>query len=319
MDDIESAAAPMPASSVPNKPLAIPRRYLLISRIGRKSLHPGWIGHGNDRSFDLFLSAYDTSIVDTSAPGIFFEHRPGRKVDGYAGLMRDHHDLLARYDYIAMFDEDLRCDSETLDRMFTICDRYALKIAQPSLSADSYFTYAGTVAQPGLTLRFVNYVEMMAPVFRRDVLPVLAPLYSMGYESGIDLIWCNLVYGGQQDFAIIDACSITHTEAVGSRKHENGFVDRRYEDDIHAILRRFGLPWLSLLPYAGITTGGVIIRNRALLFLYSLSAARALFTTALIRDHGRKLLVSWKHLLTGRARNIPIRWPGQVGDDRVDP
>jgi len=49
----------------------------------------------------------------------------------------------------------------------------------------------------GFKLRHMTFIEMMAPVFRRDVLQQVRPLFELGFESGIDLIWCNQCFETQ--------------------------------------------------------------------------------------------------------------------------
>src|SRR6185503_3629131 len=111
-----------------------PHRFLLISRIGPESLHPQWLAPAAERDFDLLLSAYSS---DVAAPerqaGILFEHRQGRKVAGYGEIIRDHRELIARYDYVALFDDDLAIDARDLNCLFRIIADHKLKIAQPAL------------------------------------------------------------------------------------------------------------------------------------------------------------------------------------------
>ena len=286
-------------------------RYLLIARVGANSLHSEWLAPADARGFDVLLSSYDAAMADPVLPDVSFEHRPGSKVAGTAALLAAHAAMIARYDYVALFDDDLSIDATAITRLFELCAAHELKIAQPALSADSYFTYAALVQDPAFILRHVNYIEMMCPVFRADALARIMPLYAMGYESGIDLIWSNLVSTGPRDCAVVDAVTVCHTRQVGTSKAANGFVaGRHYEHDIRAILARFGLPWLSCVPYGGLTRNGTYVTAR---WRFLLSALR--LVTAVPLKPGRRLrirsiLVYWKHLLTRPARNIPVLLDG---------
>ncbi len=284
-------------------------RFLVISRVGQASLHSEWCGLAPERRFDVLLSAYDSAVADPRQPGIIFEHRPGAKVAGYGDVMRDHAELIARYDYVALFDDDLLISTPDLQRLFDIVAQHQLKIAQPALSHDSYFTFAALLENPSFRLRYVNYIEMMCPVFRADALVAIRPLFDLGFESGIDLIWCNLVSTSMQDFAVIDEITVRHTRPIGVSKSANGFVGgRRYEDDIHAVLRKFDLPWLSCVPYAGVRRDGTVTRRRSAFFWSSISLIFAVGRRAGLPLRMRSVAVYWKHLLSRPALNIPVSW-----------
>ena len=289
-------------------------RFLVISRVGPQSLHHEWCSSATERGFDVLLSAYDSAVADPCEPGIVFEYRPGTKVAGYGDVMRAHADLISRYDYVALFDDDLLVSAHDMQRLFDVVAQHQLKIAQPALSHDSYFTFAALLKNPAFRLRYVNYIEMMCPVFRADVLAAIRPLYDLGFESGIDLIWCNLVATSLQDFAVIDDITVRHTRPVGESKSANGFISgRRYEDDIHALLAKFDVPWLSCVPYAGIRRDGRVTRRRSAFFWSSLALVFAIGQRGGVRMRLRSVAVYWKHLLSRPARNIPVSWPVSWG------
>ncbi|MEL6640104.1 MAG: hypothetical protein AAFP98_02125 [Pseudomonadota bacterium] len=288
-------------------------RFLIVTRVGRQSLHSAWIDGVADLGIDTVLSAYQ-DISDHTRTGVTVEQRPGRKVEGYASFLRDRRDMWTQYDYICLLDEDLAASSDTFATAFDLAQRHRLLLSQPALTHDSYFTYAACVRQPVWDLRYVNFVEMMCPIFRVDALEQVTPLFEEGLESGIDLIWCNLLSDGPDSFAILDAAPIKHTEPVGQNKSANGFVGgREYEDDIAAVLRHFDLPWLSAVPFAGLTRSGRRVEGRGLLFLVALSL---LFTIP--RQPGwvarfRFVLTHLRHIVLRRPRNIPVVFrPGIV-------
>lgn len=288
-------------------------RYLLISRTGSQSLHAHWLAHAADRRFDVLLSAYSKSVMDPGLPGVTVEYRPETKVAGYAAVFAAHADLIARYDYVALFDDDLLIDSAEIMRMFEIASSQNLKIAQPALTHDSHFTFGALLRDQAFRLRYVNYIEMMCPIFRADVFQAIKPLFSLGYESGIDLIWCNLVCETPFDFAVIDDVCVKHTRPVGTSKSANGFTgDRRYEDDIYAILAHFGLPWLACVPFGGIRCNGAPEYRRFAFFFSSLKLFPAIWRNVGYRQRARALAVHWKHLLQRKALNIKTEWPLDV-------
>jgi hypothetical protein len=286
------------------------KSFLLVSRVGAKSLHYCWLNDKTDRNFDVFLSSYDGTLGDLNQEGVRTERRPGHKIKGYNGFLNDYVALWSDYDYVCFMDEDIDVDVASLNKMFRLSAKYNLKIAQPSLTHDSYFSYAALLHQRPWTLRYVNYIEMMCPVFRVDVLAQIAPLYGLGYEVGIDLIWCNLVFNAETDFAILDSVQIRHTEPVGAKKTTNGFPDgKSYEDDIHASLALFNLPWLRCVPYAAIDHLGAIVHSPTRLKLAALALAPSVFYKRPVRPRLRNFLVHLYHLQFFKAENQSVQLP----------
>lgn len=158
---------------------------LLVTRIGPRSLHPRWLG--GTRQFDVLLSAWDPALPVVE--GVHFEHCPGYRFKGYAGILRDHRGLWLRYDYICFMDEDIDTDCASLQ-------------------------------QPAFRFRHVNFLEMMLPVFRSNALKRIAPLYDLGRESGIDLIWCNLLAGRLADSPCLmkSPCATARQSGGGGQK-----------------------------------------------------------------------------------------------------
>lgn len=288
-----------------------PARFLLVTRIGKRSLHREWLD--GPRNFDVFFSCYDRNLPTIEGAGIHFEYRPGHKLEGYGNFLNDPKTRWRDYNFICLMDEDLLADTETLNRMFRLCEEYQLKIAQPALTLQSHFTFGGLLEQPQWKLRFVNYIEMMCPVFRRDALEVIRPTYTLGYESGIDLVWCNLVYDTERDFAVLDSCPITHTEPVGERKLENGFEgERSYETDIFAVLDRFGIPWFSCTPYAAITSSDKLVTSRLRLVLATFRLLRAVPAQSGVWRRLRPILDHIRHVMFRPAHNVRIDYPADI-------
>ena len=286
--------------------------YLVISRIGPKSLHPQWLPATGVGGFDLLLSSYDPDLAPVDHPAVRFETRPGTKVAGYAAILSDHAKLIGQYRYVALFDDDLSIDAASLLALFRLVEAQGFKIAQPALDHHSYFTYACLLQHRGKMLRHVNFIEMMCPVFRSDILLDLAPLFELGFESGIDLVWSAIVHRDPGDFAVIDSLPVRHSRPVGAVKSVNGFIGERiYETDIHAILARFDLPWLPALPYAAIGIDGRTVRGRLRLLLGALSLVRAIpVRTASFRLVA--MTTYWRQLLVAPARNVAAAMPAMV-------
>lgn len=292
-------------------------RFLIVTRVGPKSLHGVWIKEAAAAGIDVVLSQYSDSpsgdIPVNFSPGVTTELRPGRKVAGYAEFLSQRQDLWQSYDYICLLDEDIATDAATLARAFELCVRNDLLLAQPALTHDSHFTYAACLAQPAFALRYVNFVEMMCPIFRKDALAQVLPLFEQGLESGIDLIWCNLLSQGPQSFAILDDTPVRHTEPVGGNKAANGFEGARsYETDISQALTRYQLPWLSAVPFAAQRRSGRILRGQFWLLGSALMLMGAVPKQPDWRRRLKFVLIHLRHILIHKPRNLPVQFPSSI-------
>ncbi|MGI4777612.1 MAG: hypothetical protein ACRYGA_05770 [Janthinobacterium lividum] len=273
--------------------IADPVKNLVVVRAGMKSLHKQWIAAPRaQRGFDLLICCYAKGVLEKDAIGVRHLYSPGNKIAGYNELIKQNISLLSNYERIAFMDDDISTSHATIAKCFDIGKKENLEIWQPSLAWKSYFTYAGTLQIKGLSFRHVNYVEMMAPFFKLESLLKVRELFELGYESGIDLIWCNLVLPGAS--GIIDETPVLHTRPVGGQKEENGFIGRRYEDDIQEVLEKYGHAWPSLVARGGKKLDGTYI-GRVRVALYALqlfmvasrSPNRKVFK--LVADHVRHM------------------------------
>jgi hypothetical protein len=282
-------------------------RYLLVARVGRDSLHPRWLADEARRNFDVLLSCYDGAVQVDARRGVTLEQRPGGKAGGLARLLDEHAAAVACYRHVAVFDDDLDIATADISRMFRIADEHGFRICQPALSHDSYFSFAALLCNRGFLFRSTTFIEMMCPCFRHDMLPAASAIYALGYESGLDLLWCNLLGPAPGDYAVIDAVCARHTRPVGRRLQAHGFADgERYEDQIHAVMARFALPWLACVPYFGRRFDGSEVRGRLALLLASLRIAHAVPLRAGRRQRLRAVLTHWQHLLRRRPHNLRL-------------
>jgi hypothetical protein len=213
----------------------------------------------------------------TKERGVFECYIPGTKVAGWNILFQVQPYLLERYDRIALLDDDIQADATALTRCFSMGERYGLAIWQPSLSWSSYATYAATLHNPNFELRYLNGVEMMCPFFQAGALKRILPLFGLGLESGIDLVWCSLFRERRRKFAVIDAACVTHTKPVGGEKAKNGFVGRNYETDIERCLSLFGMRWPSLVSEEAVARNGAIVQGKASIGLAAMCLLASVF------------------------------------------
>jgi hypothetical protein len=236
----------------------------------------------NEQAFDLMVLAYGPTHIAPDRDDFGHIDIPGYKVAGYGAFLRDHSDIVARYDQVALIDDDIEADYRALGQTFELGRDHDLKLWQPSLTWESYFSYAALLKQPvNSRPRYINYIEMMCPFFKTSTLLDLSNLFQLGAETGIDILWSCVVGEDPWGLAVLDAVSVTHTRPVGLLKAMNGFQETSYDDHIYSLLSDFGValfpgaiprgyppsanPSAAMrlrLAYAALTIAGVVYETR---------------------------------------------------------
>jgi hypothetical protein len=218
------------------------RTNLVVVRAGRNSLHPRWLAGAEERSWDLIVSLYDQEASFDHGPDVRTILFRGGKWDGLHAVLGKS-GALEGYDYILLPDDDLDMKASDIEAIFAAMRRHDLDVAQPSLTWDSYFSHFSVLACPGFSLRYVNFVEIMAPCLRRDVLEKILPEFAHTMSGfGLDYVWCRLSDNPYRRAAIFDNISIRHTRPIGRalRKHmaSQGVIA---EDEEQFLRTRFGV------------------------------------------------------------------------------
>ena len=191
------------------------KRFLVIGRVGGKSLHENWVAETScTRTWDLQLNAYgDTAskIADVDLPTVIDQ---GTKWDSLARHFRANPELLDRYEYVMLPDDDLLMAASGINRIFEVAVTHDLTIAQPAMSMDSFVSYPVLMQCPGFQLRYTNHLECMSPCIKTSYMKVLLPIiekYVCGW--GADHIWALLMQDPPFKAAVIDEVTMTHTRA----------------------------------------------------------------------------------------------------------
>ncbi|TPN74898.1 hypothetical protein FJ987_29175 [Mesorhizobium sp. CU2] len=202
---------------VANSPVSVDHGNLVIVRAGDSSLHRGWGADEPGCRFDLIVSYYGS---DPSAFRLPYERRvdrKGGKWDGLFALFSQQPDLLQRYRYFWLPDDDLETDRKTIEGVFANMRRFDLDVAQPSLTLDSYFSHLPLMRCDSFELRFVDKVEIMAPCIKADLLAKVLPLFEDSMSGfGLDKLWTRLATDNRRKSAVFDSLSVRHTRPVGT-------------------------------------------------------------------------------------------------------
>ncbi len=234
-------------------------KTLVIVRAGDSSLHEGWLA-GGDRTWDLLVSYFGDDPDRFRGDGIRRVDAKGPKWPALHALITAEAAQICTYDHVWLPDDDLACDTATINRLFAICREFDLELAQPALSPDSYLGHAITLRNHAFRLRYTNFVEIMAPCFSGRFLARCAPSLGENLSGwGLDYLWPSWVSDARR-IAIVDAAVVRHTRPVGGPNYqaltERGLTAR---DEMMHLIARYGIR-----SAARFVTGGVTLAGREL-------------------------------------------------------
>ncbi len=229
-------AGEWPIQALP--PVRWGRRNLVVLRAGDQSLHPLWLETmgGVERNWDLCLSYYGDHPELWRGQAEYLIPQKGSKFGGLAALIGSQ-EFLWEYEYIWFPDDDLLIAGADINRLFALARRFGLSLAQPSLAPGCFVNHRITEQQPRSLLRFTSFVEIMAPLFAREALAVVAPSFGFNQSGyGLDHLWPALLGSKSSRVAVLDAIAMVHTRPMGANYDVEGASSEGW-----AVLDRFGL------------------------------------------------------------------------------
>ncbi|WP_300680123.1 DUF707 domain-containing protein [Nocardioides sp.] len=238
------------------------RRFLALFRAGKNSLHPKLVARLEEQNFDYGLSWYadeDPVALGMADGAAFVHHVAGQKWPGLVATFDAMADVIARYDYVWMPDDDLLCEPETVSEFFNIVADLGLDLAQPALAPGSSFVHQIVGQHPAFQVRFTNFVELMCPLMSRDMLARALPTMRDTLSGwGVDAVWPRMTRTGR--IAIIDATPILHTRPIlggdGYQTNQAAAIPMRLEETMafeRYDVRGYDRPHLN---FGGLLTDG---------------------------------------------------------------
>lgn len=195
------------------------RQFLVICRVGNRSLHQQWLT-GANRNFDLYLSYFGDEPNKYQNDGEYYDMTKGPKWPILAAIIENNPELISAYSAVWLPDDDLLMDTESINRMFNLFAGLQLDLAQPALSVNSHVVYKELIARNDSLVRYVNFVEVMAPIFSHTCLQTLKHTFSQSVSGwGLDSLWPVLL--NYKNMAVLDATPMVHTRPVGGELYKN--------------------------------------------------------------------------------------------------
>jgi hypothetical protein len=235
-------------------------KCLLIVRAGDNSLHPGWLNGARD--FDLHISYFGKQEQPYDLPeGVTLSREAGPKWLGLKDCLARHANFLDRYSRIGFPDDDLAADAETWNTAFRILEDADAALGQPALDPLSFYSYDITLRRAWLKYREVDFVELMAPIFRIDFLQKVLPTWDLNKSSwGLDMVWREMARQAGDKLVIVDACAVLHTRAIGKgAQYSAGNMQGRSQyDEYRELLDAHGITDTSRHTLGGVRIDGSV-------------------------------------------------------------
>jgi cephalosporin hydroxylase len=189
-----------------------PKKNLVICVVGDFSYHKHWLDR-KKRNFDLMLVYYG-KVKDKykEEADYYLQTEDLLKLENISAAINRYYDVVQSYDAVFMPDDDMRLRLSSINRLFQVFYRYDLDLAQPTIGF-GIICYPILKTVPGYILRYSNFVEIGCPIFKRDLLLEMLPLFTLNRSgSAIDHLWSQKCQ--DKKMAMIDCVPFFHLKAV---------------------------------------------------------------------------------------------------------
>lgn len=188
-------------------------KHLLILRCGKKSIHTSWL-YANRNLIDIAFVYYDDADFSNHNPQ-YVDRIEGTKHMGLHYFLKKNPEIIEKYDYFWMFEDDLFIPYETMSEIISFINKYKPHLSAPSLTKNSFFSHPITLQNKALYLRGTDFVECMSPVMSREFLVKTLDQFLEFPVWGIEWYWQHLLWEMREVAIIYDKWPIYHTRPVG--------------------------------------------------------------------------------------------------------
>lgn len=198
-------------------------KILCVTRIGNKQACADWIFDTKLLSkMTLILSSFqDLNFNVPEHPSIIRHEYKGGKWQGIFDFFQKNPSYLNDYDYFFFPDDDIETTASNILAFFAQCEEHDLKLAQPALKADSYFSHIITIERSAFSVRRTNFVELMIPYMSKKVLQQSLPFFKdTNYGWGLDFIWANFTDNPTEQVGIIDTTPVGHYRPLAGNNNQ---------------------------------------------------------------------------------------------------
>jgi hypothetical protein len=207
------------------------REYLIIAPVGSNFNASKWMTNPNLATYDIVALYYGRNGNNFSCP-LCKAVIPGAGTKwGLLNTFIDNEpkmwaEFSKQYKAVMVADDDVDFfDTCSVNRIFEIFSSYNLLLGQPSLCRTPYrSTYWDLLYsnRPETILRYVTFVEIMAPIFEMNFFNgVVKPSLWNAYTGwGLDFTWPFLLRYPERHIGVIDDVCMRHNQGAGEATGE---------------------------------------------------------------------------------------------------
>ena len=228
-------------SEIPQQPIIVKsidklknseRKFLLFIKVENKDRIK--ISNENkDRNFDILASCeWENDNIHKFVDYYFISK--GSKFKDFYYFYKKNGNVLSKYKYISLFDNDIEINHEELTTMFEYCEIYKPLLAQPS-----YSNYKGfwdmLKTQEDCEFHYVDLIDMSIPFFEYNSLnkffAYINDKIDFIQDYGIDMVYSWLLSDGMKNyknrFLVLDIISATKPHKIVDKNNDKcrRFID----------------------------------------------------------------------------------------------
>jgi hypothetical protein len=198
------------------------------------------LGDTDARHFDIMVVFSAKSLEETSkykqlANYIYINN--GTKFQNLYFVYNNHKDVLDKYDRFFYLDNTIIIDTESINKMFDISERYKLMICGPTFTPEvdvvtdtTNITNITNImrSKKKNSIRYVNFIECSVPLLNRHALDKLMKYYDPALlDEGVDYlyIWaCGETESNK--YALVDTVSCSKSSSRRISSNRNSIWDK---------------------------------------------------------------------------------------------
>lgn len=151
------------------------KKYLVFTSAGENANMEYWCN--GTKSFDIWVVYYGNNGQKYRDLSDYYNTRSGSKFQNLSFIYRHYYQILLEYESIFVLDDDILINTETINELFEIRNKYNLWVLQPAFDPAGKISHPITQVNPACQLRYTNFVEVTCPLFRRDKLDYFMLFY----------------------------------------------------------------------------------------------------------------------------------------------
>ena len=171
-------------------------KNLLFSSVGDNTLFYNFY-IGNNMNYDVYIIYYGNNPINFEKykqKVTFIKSRKGSKFQNFKYFYDTYLDIINKYDYFFILDDDIIIDVSKINSMFHIANYFNLSICSPSFKSKGKISHKVTKYRSKRFLTYTNFIEVGVPLFNKISLhKFMKFLYTKLIGWGIDYlyIWSN--------------------------------------------------------------------------------------------------------------------------------